>query len=261
METEPLVDPTLTPPVTVPTAPTVPVAPTVPEVPAVPTVPAVPEVPAAPAVGELPYELRGWNWGAFVLSWIWGIANKTYISLLVIPLSFIPFFGLGMSIYLGIKGNELAWTNRQFTSLDQFRQIQKTWSYWGIALFASTCLLIVPGILATMVITQLGSATVKAHDATRKADLFELGKVVNQYKLNMEADASGNAVNYVLPNSLAEIEKQTNSSINLLDPTTKEPYSFSVSGQSYVIEAKLQSDSPCASKIYQVSDLSSGCKP
>ena len=234
METEPLADPSLTPPVTVPTV---------------------------PAVGELPYELRGWNWGAFVLSWIWGIANKSYISLLVIPLSFIPFLGLGMSVYLGVKGNELAWKNRQFSSLDQFRQIQKTWSYWGIALFASTCLLIVPGILATLVISQLGSATVKAHDSSRKSDVVELGKVVELYKSNMETDATGNAVRYVLPNSLAEIEKQTGSTVNLIDPTTKEPYGFTVSGQSYVIEAKLQSDSLCASKIYQVSDHSSGCKP
>ena len=234
MESDPFVDPTQTSPLT---------------------------VPIVPVVAELPYELRGWNWGAFVLSWIWGIANKSYISLLVIPLSFIPFLGLGMSVYLGVKGNELAWKNRQFTSLDQFRQIQKTWSYWGIALFASTCLLIVPGILATLVISQLGSATVKAHDSSRKSDVIELGKVVELYKSNMETDASGNAVKYVLPSSLAEIEKQTESTVNLVDPTTKEPYSFSVSGQSYVIQAKLQSDLLCASKIYQVSDLSNGCKP
>ena len=26
---------------------------------------------------ELPAEVRGWNWGAFWLGWIWGIKNRT----------------------------------------------------------------------------------------------------------------------------------------------------------------------------------------
>ena len=25
----------------------------------------------------LPSELRGWNWGAFFLNWVWGLGNQT----------------------------------------------------------------------------------------------------------------------------------------------------------------------------------------
>lgn len=26
-------------------------------------------------------DIQGWIWGAFLLSWIWGIGNNTYIAL------------------------------------------------------------------------------------------------------------------------------------------------------------------------------------
>ena len=37
----------------------------------------------------IPAEIKRWNWGAFLLNWIWGIGNQTYISLLAL----IPGFG------------------------------------------------------------------------------------------------------------------------------------------------------------------------
>ena len=37
----------------------------------------------------IPAEIDRWNWGAFLLNWIWGIGNNTYIALL----TFVPFFG------------------------------------------------------------------------------------------------------------------------------------------------------------------------
>ena len=58
------------------------------------------------------------NWGAFLLSWIWGLGNKSYITLTMLAtvvLAFIPFVGmfvglaqLGLAIWFGIKGNEWA---------------------------------------------------------------------------------------------------------------------------------------------------------
>src|SRR6516162_11951094 len=36
----------------------------------------------------IPAEIKRWNWGAFLLNWIWGIGNQTYIALLaLIPAS------------------------------------------------------------------------------------------------------------------------------------------------------------------------------
>ena len=37
---------------------------------------------------DIPPELDRWNWGAFLLNWIWGVGNNTYIALLtLVPLS------------------------------------------------------------------------------------------------------------------------------------------------------------------------------
>src|SRR5215813_2581633 len=50
----------------------------------------------------VPPEIRGWNWGAFLLNWIWGICNDTYIALLM----FVPLVNVVMIFVLGAKGSE-----------------------------------------------------------------------------------------------------------------------------------------------------------
>lgn len=81
--------------------------------------------------GPFPEELRGWNWGAFFLNWIWAIGNSVWIGLLALlgPIALI------MAIILGIKGNEWAWQNRKFESVEQFKKVQKAWAIWGLVLF------------------------------------------------------------------------------------------------------------------------------
>lgn len=78
----------------------------------------------------LPEEIRGWNWGAFLLNWIWSIGNKSYVVFSLI--SIIPYIGIIMWIVLGIKGNEWAWQNRQWKNVEQFKDIQRTWAYCGV---------------------------------------------------------------------------------------------------------------------------------
>ena len=80
---------------------------------------------------ELPSELKGLNWGAFFLGWIWGIAHKTWISFL----SFIPYVGFIMNFVLLFKGNEWAWQNRKFSSPEEFKEVQRKWTLLGIAFF------------------------------------------------------------------------------------------------------------------------------
>jgi hypothetical protein len=99
----------------------------------------------------LPDELKGWNWGAFLLTWIWGISNEVWLALLaLIPL---PMIRLVMAIILGIKGNEWAWQSKKWDSIEHFRRTQRIWLIWGIvALFLPFILitgiaLIVVGIL------------------------------------------------------------------------------------------------------------------
>lgn len=80
---------------------------------------------------EVPPEVRGWNWGAFMLTWIWGICNGTLISLL----SLIPGIHLIMMFVLGAKGNEWAWRNKNWQSVEQFQRSQRKWAVWGLTLW------------------------------------------------------------------------------------------------------------------------------
>ena len=38
----------------------------------------------------VPAEIRGWSWGAFFLTWIWGVGNNTYRAFWM----FCPFVNL-----------------------------------------------------------------------------------------------------------------------------------------------------------------------
>jgi hypothetical protein len=88
---------------------------------------------------ELPREIQGWNWGAFFLSWIWGLSHRVWISLLSLVFGFVPLVGwvgvLVMSIVLGLKGNEWAWQSRHFESVEHFKKVQKVWAIWGLVVF------------------------------------------------------------------------------------------------------------------------------
>lgn len=79
----------------------------------------------------IPPEIRGWNWGAAGLNWIWGIVHHVWISLLV----FIPIFGLIGFFVLGFNGNEWAWRKRKWQSVEHFLAVQKKWRPWGIFFF------------------------------------------------------------------------------------------------------------------------------
>lgn len=80
---------------------------------------------------EIPEEIRGWNWGAAGLTWIWGIYHGVWISLLC----FIPFIGFIMAIILGFKGNEWAWRQSQWESVATFKKAQDAWMIPGIIFF------------------------------------------------------------------------------------------------------------------------------
>lgn len=74
----------------------------------------------------VPQEISGWNWGAFLLSWIWGIGNNVWWGLLTL----IPYAGFIMRIILGVKGNKWAWKNKKWESIEDFKKTQKTWADW-----------------------------------------------------------------------------------------------------------------------------------
>ncbi len=91
----------------------------------------------------VPEEIKGWNWGAFFLNWIWSIGNQTYIGLL----SLIPYAGVIMAIILGVKGNDWAWQNRKWESIEQFKEVQKKWTMWGFIILAIYIILLVAVVI------------------------------------------------------------------------------------------------------------------
>lgn len=80
---------------------------------------------------EIPEEIKGWNWGAFLLNWIWGIGNNTYIALLM----FIPIINIAIPFVLGAQGNVWAWQNKRWEDVNHFHRVQKKWCNWGVIIF------------------------------------------------------------------------------------------------------------------------------
>lgn len=85
----------------------------------------------AGAMAQLPAELQGMNFGAFAIPIWWGIFNQSFLGLL----AFIPCLNLIVSVVMLFKGNEWAWQNRRFDSVEHFRQVQRAWQKWGVAVF------------------------------------------------------------------------------------------------------------------------------
>jgi hypothetical protein len=106
--------------------------------------------------GPVPIEIRmmRWNWGGFCLPFLW-MLNHGMIGwgICLFVVQWIPFVGMGAgliaSIALGASGNEIAWQRRRFSSLDEFRAVEKAWTTWGISLLVSCFLM---GLLAGFVL-------------------------------------------------------------------------------------------------------------
>jgi len=95
----------------------------------------------------IPPEVRGWNWGAFLLPIIWGILNHVWISLLCL----IPGVGFPMIFVLGAKGNEWARRSSEWDSIEQFRREQRDWALWGLGVWvASIILMVIPLLIAAL---------------------------------------------------------------------------------------------------------------
>ena len=87
---------------------------------------------------DIPPELDRWNWGAFLLNWIWGVGNNTYIALL----TFVPFVGIVMPFVLGAKGSRWAWRNGRWDNVEHFKRIQRLWAIWGAVIVLGGLLLL-----------------------------------------------------------------------------------------------------------------------
>jgi Cytochrome oxidase complex assembly protein 1 len=80
---------------------------------------------------EVPAEIDRWNWGAFLLNWIWGIGNNVFVALLV----FVPLIGLVVPFVLGAKGNKWAWRKGRWASVEEFKRTQRAWTKWAVIIY------------------------------------------------------------------------------------------------------------------------------
>lgn len=80
---------------------------------------------------EIPAELDRWNWGAFLLNWIWGIGNSVFIALLM----FVPLVNIVMIFVLGARGSRWAWRNRAWRDAEHFRRVQRKWAIAGVIIW------------------------------------------------------------------------------------------------------------------------------
>ena len=90
-----------------------------------------------PVSAEIPPELDRWNWGAFLLNWIWGIGNETFIALLTL----VPGLGIIMMFVLGFKGSRWAWRNGRWDSIEHFKRVQRRWAIWGVVVWLGAIVL------------------------------------------------------------------------------------------------------------------------
>jgi hypothetical protein len=144
---------------------------------------------------EVPAEIDRWNWGAFLLNWIWGIGNNVFIALLV----FVPLLGLVMPFVLGAKGSRWAWRNGRWESIEHFKRVQRAWAKWAVILYIVAAAALVALYVAVFAILghseayKLGVARLEA--STEVADL--LGSPIRPGtptgKLSTNADGSGEA--------------------------------------------------------------------
>jgi serine/threonine protein kinase len=85
----------------------------------------------------IPEEIKGWNWGAFLLAPLWPLTNRVWLGLL----AWVPVLGFWIAIALGVKGNEWAWKSRKWESIEQFQVHQRRWASAGIVLGISVNLM------------------------------------------------------------------------------------------------------------------------
>jgi serine/threonine-protein kinase len=89
---------------------------------------------------QVPDEIKGWNWGAFLLAPFWLFPNRVWIGLLIwIPSInwWMVCLNLAMPFILGAKGNEWSWKSRKWSSGSAFKAHQRAWTIWGLIINGS----------------------------------------------------------------------------------------------------------------------------
>jgi len=122
--------------------------------------------PRAGAPGAGPQVVpKGFNWGAFVFGWIWGLNHRKPILLGLLVLNlvgrFVPFLSLvtlGLLIWVGFQGNQWAWDSGRFSSIAEMVDCQNVWKKWAIGFLIVVILLVALAIILPVIAIASGAA-------------------------------------------------------------------------------------------------------
>ena len=84
-------------------------------------------------------ELAKWNWGAFLLTWLWGVFNGVMRSFMVL----IPLYGIYEVDHARQERNRLAWETNRWHTIDEFHKTQRKWAIWGWVVAVLVILIII----------------------------------------------------------------------------------------------------------------------
>lgn len=159
----------------------------------------------------IPPEIQHWNWGAFLLNWIWGVGNSTYIALLC----FVPFVGIIMPFVLGAKGNTWAWRNKRWESLEHFQTVQSKWKFWGFIILAILLCVFLLGIVTSLVVPRM------------------LGVSSEVYHMALDHAKNNQEVINILGNQIAPVSSFPgwSGSIEVVGPSGHADIAFAIKGQ------------------------------
>jgi prepilin-type processing-associated H-X9-DG protein len=125
----------------------------------------------------LPPELRKFNSGAFLWSWIWCLFHRLWKPFL---LCLVPGVNIIMPFVVGIKANEWAWRSRRWESPERFALVQRRWSDGGMI---AVLLLFIFGLFAMPKFTAAwNEAQANALTASSKSNMQQLALAVKQYQ-------------------------------------------------------------------------------
>ncbi len=140
--------------------------------------------------------MNNWNWGAFFFTWIWGLCNKTYISLLVL----LPIANIIMPFYLGSNGTIMAWENGDWYDEESFLDYQKKWAKAGFIAMAIT-LVITAGLIYNTVKERQESVATANEIMEYILTDSEFKEIIgDDYKMNIlgETSIGGEKISYSL---------------------------------------------------------------
>lgn len=97
------------------------------------------------AAATVPSEIKRWNWGAFLLTWIWAFGNRAWGigALCIVGFGTLdrlsddaPSLALGGTVgiitVMGMKGSEWAWRRKRWRDVEHFRSVQRKWAWAGL---------------------------------------------------------------------------------------------------------------------------------